>query len=121
MPRTTLRADAASPAAARRFVADVLWQRGFDYDGIEDAILLTSEAVTNVVVHAGTPIGLVVMADGAMARVEVHDDHPDPPVPVPLEAEGASGRGLHVIDALAEAWGVEPKGSGKCVWFELRR
>ena len=121
MPRTTLRADPASAAAARRFVADVLWQRGFPNDGIEDAVLLTSEAVTNAVVHARSPVQLVVTADGSMARVEIYDQHPRAPVPKRLEPEAPSGRGLHVIQAVAEAWGVERSpGRGKCLWFELR-
>lgn len=118
--RTTLRPDAESAAAARRFIADVLWQRGFSNPGIENAVLLTSEAVTNAVVHAGTDVGLVVTADAFMARVEVHDGHPEPPVQLVLRPESPGGLGLNVIDALAEAWGVRQLDSGKCLWFEVR-
>ena len=118
--RTTLRAEANSAAVARRFVADVLSQRGFSRSGIEDAVLLTSEAVTNAVVHAGTTIGLVVDADSRKARVEVHDLLSTPPVRRALRPEEPNGFGLHVIAAVAGSWGVRRLDSGKCVWFELR-
>lgn len=120
MPRTTLPADAASAAAARRFVADVLWQRGFSPDGIYNAVLLTSEAITNALVHAGTPIDVVVVADALMARIEVHDAHAGVPVVRRLPADASAGRGLHVIQAVAEAWGVDRCGDTKCIWFEVR-
>lgn len=120
MPRTTLPPHATSPAAGRRFVADVLWQRGFSTEVIDDAVLLTSEAVTNAVVHAGTPIDLVVTVDAAMARIEIHDGHPDLPVVGNPAPDDVSGRGLRVIEALAEAWGVHHSSDGTCLWFEIR-
>ncbi len=118
--RTTLRADVDSAAAARRFVADVLWQRGFPRSGIEDAVLMTSEAVTNAVLHAGTDVGLVVVADGVQARVEVYDGHAGTPVRQSLRLGEPSGMGLHLIDSIAEAWGVLELDTGKCIWFEVR-
>ena len=119
--RTSFRADVGNAAAARRFVADVLTQRGFSNHGIESAVLATSEAVTNAIVHAGTTVGVVVVADALMARIEVHDGVTTPPAPVEAGVSDVSGRGLRVIEAVAEAWGVErrPDG-GKAVWFELR-
>lgn len=120
MPRTTLPPVPSSAAAGRRFVADVLWQRGFPTEVIDAAVLLTSEAVTNAVVHAGTPIEVVVRVDLAMARIEVHDRDPAPPTAGHPEPLDGSGRGLRVIEALAEAWGVHHSGEGKCLWFELR-
>jgi anti-sigma regulatory factor (Ser/Thr protein kinase) len=120
VPRTTLPPHPTSPAAGRRFVADVLWQRGFATAVIDDAVLLTSEAVTNAVVHAGTPIDVVVTVDAAMARIEVHDGQPDLPVARDPAPDDASGRGLRVIEALAEAWGVQHSVDGTCLWFELR-
>lgn len=120
VPRTTLPPAPASAGAGRRFVADVLWQRGFSTDVIDDAMLLTSEVVTNAVVHAGTDVDLVVLVDAAMARIEVHDGLAVVPVVSPPEPLAPAGRGLGVILALAEAWGVCGSGDGKCVWFELR-
>ena len=119
--RTTLPPDPGSAAAARRFVADVLMQRGFSNSTIQDAVLLASEAVTNAIVHAGTDVDVVVVTDSSMARVEVHDRDPSLPVTLALRPDLARGRGLHVIEALSEAWGISHQGeSGKCIWFELR-
>lgn len=118
--RTRLRADLGTAAAARRFVADVLWQRGFSRSGIEDAVLITSEVVTNAVIHAGTDVDVVVVADAGQARVEVHDGLPEPPVRQPLQPDHPNGFGLHVVDAVAECWGVREFEGGKCVWFEVR-
>ena len=120
MPRTRLPPDPTSPAIGRRFVADVLWQRGFPTDAIDDAVLLASEAITNAVVHAGTPVDVVVVADASMARIEVHDGCPVSPLVGDAAAERWGGRGLRVIQALAEAWGFRGSGDGKCLWFEVR-
>lgn len=119
--RTTFPSDAGSAAAARRFVADVLLQRGFPDAGIDNAILLTSEAVSFALGLGGSGIALQVAAGPRMSRVEVHvlerlvwsggSLPPDPP----------EGRRFVVIQALAEDWGVEPDGPGtRCIWFEVR-
>ena len=122
--RTSLGWNEASPGSARRFVADVLWTRGFAKACIEQAVLLTSEAVTNAVVHAGSGVDLAVLADHPMARVEVYDSKSSlahPVVAQPPKSLAPSGRGLQLIAALSEAWGVEELGeAGKCVWFEVR-
>lgn len=120
VPGTTLPPHPTSAAAARRFVADVLLQGGFPTDAVHDAVLLTSEAVANAVVHAGTVIDLVVVADPSMARIEVHDRHPGFPVVRDDSPDAVSGRGLRVVQALAEAWGVDRGDASKCVWFEVR-
>ncbi len=118
---TKLRWDATSPASARRIVAGALSSRGFTKGCIETAVLLTSEAVTNAVVHARSEVDLVVVADHPMARVEVYDADPSPPRPRVPDPYATTGRGIHVVEALAEAWGVEQvPGDGKCVWFEVR-
>ena len=120
--RTTLRPDAGSAAAARRFVADVLSQRGFSRAGIEDAVLMTSEAFTDLVVHAASQVSLLVVADAGLARVEVHDAEPVSPAPHPPpdESVGPPGLGLQVINAVAEAWGVQEASGGRRIWFEVR-
>ena len=117
--RTTLRSEAESAGAARRFVADVLAQHGFPLPRIEDAMLLTSEAVGHAMRLGGTSIGLSVVADPLMGRVElVVEGEPgaggDPDAPRP------AGASLVLIQALAEEWGVERMPSGGCIWFEVR-
>lgn len=118
--RTTLRPDAGSAAAARRFVADVLSQRGFSRSGIEDAVLMTSEAFTNVLVRSESEVGLLVVADAGLARVEVHDATAAAPAPDGDRPQGAEELGYRVLDAVAEAWGVQEVDGGRCVWFEVR-
>jgi hypothetical protein len=52
-------------------------------------------------------------------RVEVHDGNSRHPTPSPAPADATSGRGLHLVESLAERWGVEGTPDGKVVWFEL--
>jgi hypothetical protein len=111
-------------SAARQFVESELirWGRGNVADVV---VLLVSEVVTNVVVHAG-PHGpsekMVVAASvvGDAVRVEVTDRHPGFPVVGDGTVDALSGRGMVLLDALASAWGVLPIHSGKLVWFEVR-
>lgn len=88
---------------------------------IGDAELLVSELVTNALIHArnGDPL-VEVTASATEALVRVHDDGP----PVELEARDAgptatSGRGLQIVETLADDWGTGPSGQGKVVWFSL--
>lgn len=84
------------------------------------AELLTSELVTNALVH--TDHGAVVTATVVpeQLRVEVRDFVPGLDVPHALPADDrTNGRGLVLVQALADSWGVEDQGVGKVVWFEL--
>ncbi|MCS0635435.1 ATP-binding protein [Streptomyces sp. LP05-1] len=84
------------------------------------AELLTSELVTNALIH--TERGAVVTATLGPAglRVEVRDFLAAPPTPHrPSVDDGTHGRGLVLVDGLADAWGVRGHGVGKVVWFEL--
>lgn len=106
---------------ARRFVADVLLQRGFPDGAIDNAVLLTSEAAAYAFTLGSEMIALEVHANPVMGRVEVHllDRHERPTGSMPPDDPG--GRRFVVIKALAEAWGVEPDGPGaRCIWFEVR-
>jgi len=88
-------------------------------DQTEAAVLLTSELVTNAIVHARTQVAVTVQLDDASLRVVVVDESAEPP----NRREGADhlggGRGLRLVEALAASWGVSPEGHGKAVWFEL--
>ena len=122
--------EPTAAAAARRFVRDTLqtWvATGAATDGhwlVDDAVLLTSELVTNAVVHAGTQVHLTCrLADGAV-EVVVRDGHPSRFVPDVADdgsgsPERTSGRGLLLPAALASAWGVAYGRSSKAVWFRL--
>ncbi len=85
----------------------------------ETAVLLVSELVTNAVKFgAGSEITLVVDIREPV-RVEIHDAIPGT-LPKPRgSVEEPGGRGLLLVDRLADSWGVEPTHAGKSVWFEL--
>jgi anti-sigma regulatory factor (Ser/Thr protein kinase) len=117
--RTTLPGEAASPGAARSFVNVALGRWGCEHL-IEVARLLTSELVTNAIIHEHSEVLLVVGLHQGVVRVEVHDgDHREllviPGQPGP---EDTGGRGLLLVDAMADHWGVEREPTGKYVWFE---
>jgi anti-sigma regulatory factor (Ser/Thr protein kinase) len=89
----------------------------------ETALLLTSELVTNVVVHTES-VGVEVQAhcDGTRLRVSVDDGAMTPLKPVRgggAEPPAGGGRGLWLVEALAARWGCEALPDGKRVWFEV--
>jgi len=114
----SLPAEPASAAVARRFVRDVLdaWGAGEFEDA---AVLLTSELVTNALLHARSPAELHVRLAGGRLRVGVSDRTPVLPVRKRYGKEAATGRGLLLVETLASAWGTDRNGDGKEVWFEL--
>lgn len=91
---------------------------------VDSAELCVSELVSNVVTHVGegTPVRLGVSVAGNRLRIEVRD--PDSrALPVVLDASGEAetGRGMALIDALTERWGVRVDPEGKVTWCELAR
>jgi anti-sigma regulatory factor (Ser/Thr protein kinase) len=118
-PEITLSADPASAAVARGFVAATLQDWGLQTT-TDVAVLLTDELVSNAILHAGSEIGVTVAMQASPLRVDVSDASAE--LPVPRDSDDylrASGRGLHLVDALATDWGVIPRAAGKTVWFEL--
>jgi len=117
--------EPSAAAAARRFVRETLISSGlpFDDDAVSDAVLLTSELVTNAVVHAGTPVQLTCRLNGTNIEVSVLDRHPARVIPDPPGATAVvdrpSGRGLLLPAALSASWGVTYAASAKAVWFRL--
>jgi anti-sigma regulatory factor (Ser/Thr protein kinase) len=86
---------------------------------VEDGELALSELVTNAVLHGRDPLAVqFVLADGVL-RVEVGDANPVSPSFSMLDQTAVTGRGLLLISAVADRWGVEPSSPGKVVWFEL--
>jgi anti-sigma regulatory factor (Ser/Thr protein kinase) len=116
--------ESTSPAAARRF-AERSGCREHGLAGLDDALLLVSELVTNAVRYGGPPIVLAVDCDGAALHVRVRDGGASMPAPRRAAAGEESGRGMSLVDLLSSTWGVDPvpdeQGPGKEVWFELRR
>ena len=85
-----------------------------------DAKLLTTEVVTNAIRHGGTQVVIVRVRRNNLVRVEVVDQGPMfDPQPHTTSTRAENGQGLILVDAVANAWGVEPDEDGKRVWFEL--
>ncbi|MEV6651605.1 SpoIIE family protein phosphatase [Streptomyces sp. NPDC051219] len=113
-----------SVATARAFVRDTLQGWGFA-DIVDDAVVLTSELVTNAVVHAGTNADVLCLRTDEGVRVEVADRYPEREIPLHHPAhpfgshEQEGGRGLLLCAAMATRWGVEYAPTHKHVWFQL--
>ncbi|MEV5435620.1 ATP-binding protein [Streptomyces sp. NPDC052682] len=84
----------------------------------DTAELLVGELVTNALRHAAARFRLTLFAAHGVLRCEVSD--PDGRLPRVLDAAtGESGRGMFLVQALAQRWGCHRDGPGKTVWFEL--
>jgi anti-sigma regulatory factor (Ser/Thr protein kinase) len=108
-------------AVARRFVRDVLgaWHAEVDLDAV---LLVTSELVTNAVLHARTEgsIRVILLGDrNPVVRIEVYDQNPRRPSIAECPADATSGRGLALVDSLANVWGMDNRPDGKVVWAEV--
>ncbi|MCA6094746.1 ATP-binding protein [Streptomyces sp. SCA3-4] len=134
-----VRADPAEVGRARRWARSRLAGSGIGADEpvAETLILLISELVTNAVVHTGCPAVLRMLfpgvgASGAAAagvaggrvdtvRVEVTDISARPPRRRCAEGDDTGGRGLELVDGLADRWGWHREGAGKRIWCEVDR
>lgn len=122
--RTALTVAQAEPerlSDARRQLRELLhdWQ---DADQVDAAVLLASEVVTNVLVHTdGDALLVAEVTRGGRRRlrVEVTDSSDDLPHRRHPGELASSGRGLVMMELLADTWGVDPRGTGKSIWFEL--
>ncbi|NUS13918.1 MAG: SpoIIE family protein phosphatase, partial [Streptomyces sp.] len=90
---------------------------------VESAVLLVSEAVTNVLVHTDGDAVLLAEVTGMPGTRRLHIDVADGSDDMPHRRSpgemASSGRGLLLMEELADAWGVDPRGDGKSTWFEL--
>jgi anti-sigma regulatory factor (Ser/Thr protein kinase) len=139
-----LPAEPRSAHYGRNLVATTCQQWALG-DLCADLALPVSELITNAVLHAGTGIQLTVSLTAQWVEVSVRDQHPRAPVvrPVHLNSDAlpadhdlpltahepaahagddplTSGRGLHIVDAVADEWGTTAMATGKDVWFRVR-
>lgn len=134
--------DPAEVGRARRWARSRLARSGLSTDEplAETLILLISELVTNAVVHTGRPAVLRMrlpvrpaaqgppggrecgetFQDGTV-RVEVADRSARPPRRRCAHGDDTGGRGLELVDGLADRWGWQPEGVGKRIWCEVDR
>jgi anti-sigma regulatory factor (Ser/Thr protein kinase) len=121
----TLPRALTSPTVARHLTTSFLDAN--DNDTVAaDAGLVVSELVSNAVMHATGPIRLAVSVEGMLRgetvlRVEVFDgdDRVERVVLRHVDAGTLGGRGLRIVNTLAESWGTLRHDDGKTVWAEL--
>ena len=105
-----------STPLARHWVAAHLRDLPAEVSGY--AALLTSELVTNAVLHAATPMCVTLHILPDRIRIDVADGNPAFPSIKDYGQDAATGRGLTLFDTLASNWGVQAVDGGKIVWFE---
>ena len=106
-----------STPVARHWVAAHLRDLPAEVSGC--AALLTSELVTNAVLHAATPMSITLHTLPDRIRIDVADGNPAFPSVKEYGKDAATGRGLTLFNTLASNWGVQAVDGGKIVWFEL--
>ena len=108
----------ASVTQARRFVVEVL--RDIEPEVVEDAVMMVSELATNAVRHAQSMFTVMVERSPQQVRISVSDAGLGRPTMRSPRPEEATGRGLCIVQVLADSWGVTTHdGFGKTVWFSL--
>jgi anti-sigma regulatory factor (Ser/Thr protein kinase) len=114
-----LPAEVGSAALARRFVTGTC--ADWDVAGsAEDACIVASELVENAVRHGHSRALLGLELRRGILTIAVRDDHPDRPERRTVGVAPTGGRGVFMVDAIAQAWGYAPTwGGGKVVWAVL--
>jgi anti-sigma regulatory factor (Ser/Thr protein kinase) len=109
--------QATSAAEARSYVHSLL--SDCDKEVTDAVVLLTSELVSNAIVHGDTAVTVdVVRAEGNFL-VSVSDESHEPPELRFPDHLDPNGRGLSIVNEVSDAWGVERGAHGKTVWFTV--
>lgn len=123
--RTVLTVAQAEPeriAGARRQIRELLHDWA-DEEQVDSAVLIVSEMITNVLMHTDGDALLVAEAVGELGtrrlRIEVADASDELPHKRHPGEMASSGRGVLLMEMLADTWGVDPRGEGKSIWFEM--
>ncbi|HET9731227.1 MAG TPA: ATP-binding protein [Acidimicrobiales bacterium] len=115
IPLTGQRNDATTARAfTRRALQDARWP-----GPVDDVVLLVSEVVANVALHARTEGRLALFLRGSVLRAEIHDRSPVAPHRRSYGADATTGRGLQLVEVLTDASGFDVSSHGKAVWFEI--
>lgn len=121
--RISLTEGVHAPARARAWVSEHTHALDLGDDVVQDALLVTSELVTNAVRHGAPDIELSLAVQPDRLRISVRDEGSSlPALPSqPWRAERASGRGLVIVAGTAADWGVNTADGapGKTVWADI--
>jgi anti-sigma regulatory factor (Ser/Thr protein kinase) len=117
--RIALPGRPASVATARRFIEarNAAWS--FPEPAGAKLVLIGSELVTNAVLHARTELTLTLELRGGRVRISVKDRSRSAATPRHYHADALTGRGLGVVAALSDSWGISATADGKVVWAEV--
>jgi anti-sigma regulatory factor (Ser/Thr protein kinase) len=122
--RATFTPEDANLNAARAGLTHALNDVGVSGPAIDDALLVLNEMTSNAIRHARTEYTITATLTAGTLRLEVFDRDTRPPSLLGLDDQSTSGRGLHLIAALASDWGwrtatSQDGVSGKLVWAEM--
>lgn len=112
-------AAATAPGDARRRIRDLLRRAGHDAEVLDDVQIVITELAANAVVHASTPFLVSIRSTGSIVHIRVRDRSHDAPTLRGDRQTTPSGRGMGIVAALANRWGVDLTSDGKIVWAEL--
>ncbi|WP_052433322.1 ATP-binding protein [Streptacidiphilus carbonis] len=114
-----LPAHPASCSLARELTLDLLQSWGLAALG-EAAVQLVAELTANSIMHSGcSTLRLRVTRRGGAVRIEVRDPSHALPLLIQGDPDDDHGRGMHLVDALADRWGADLLPYGKGVWCDL--
>jgi anti-sigma regulatory factor (Ser/Thr protein kinase) len=113
--------DVAAVPPARRLIVDIarFWRVPLSEDALRDVALCAGELLANAMEHTKARCRVTVRWTGVRLRVEVADSSLRLPDPGAAQDTVTGGRGLALVAGLSHAWGWEPAGAGKVVWFEI--
>lgn len=111
-------AEAGSARAARVWSEPVLRTWGMN-GSTSSALIVISELVTNAIVHGHDPIEVSMTCRDGSVRVAVSDGGGGAVAPADPAEREVGGHGLHLVEAMSLAWGVDDTPAGKTVWADL--
>jgi anti-sigma regulatory factor (Ser/Thr protein kinase) len=109
-----------STPAARAFLSRLLDGWGLPEEVIDDASLLATELLSNAVRHGAGTVTLRVEVEDGVVQVSVHDDAAGLPAVQETDQSSVGGRGLFIVQCVADQWGTDVGDPGKTVWFRLK-
>lgn len=115
----TLAPDTAAPAKARVWLRDRLTEWDLDKQA-DDLQLVVSELVTNAVLHARSTVEIAISVGEGIIELSVADaDNRLPVIRSASEVWDEGGRGLTLVSALSDDWGVAHRCHGKHIWVRM--